>query len=189
MKQSIRDKLEGLVGRLDELDRTLASAEATRDLDQFRRMTREHAELGPIVAMYREWLKTEADLRSAQEMMADPEMKDLAEEEMLAAKERLPALELELQRLLLPKDANDERNVFLEIRAGTGGNESALFAGDLFRMYSRFVERQRWTLEVMSASEGEVGGYKESGFGRLHGAEGMHDFLEIKHVYQEIGSL
>ncbi len=161
MKQSIRDKLEGLVGRLDELDRTLASAEAARDLDQFRRMTREHAELGPIVAMYREWLKTEADLRSAQEMMADPEMKDLAEEEMLAAKERLPALELELQRLLLPKDANDERNVFLEIRAGTGGNESALFAGDLFRMYSRFVERQRWTLEVMSASEGEVGGYKE----------------------------
>ena len=161
MKQSIRDKLEGLVGRLDELDRTLSSEEATRDLDQFRRMTREHAELGPIVAMYREWLKAESDLLSAQEMMADPEMKELAEEEMLAAKERLPALELELQRLLLPKDANDERNVFLEIRAGTGGNESALFAGDLFRMYSRFVERQRWTLEVMSASEGEVGGYKE----------------------------
>ena len=161
MKQSIRDKLEGLVGRLDELDRTLASAEATRDLDQFRRMTREHAELGPIVAMYREWLKTEADLRSAQEMMADPEMKDLAEEEMQAARERLPEIEIELQKLLLPKDANDERNVFLEIRAGTGGDESALFAGDLFRMYTRYAERQRWQVEVVSASESEIGGYKE----------------------------
>ena len=161
MKQSIRDKLEGLVGRLDELDRTLSSEEATRDLDQFRRMTREHAELGPIVAMYREWLKAESDLLSAQEMMADPEMKELAEEEMLAAKERLPALELELQRLLLPKDTNDERNVFLEIRAGTGGDESALFAGNLFRMYTRYAERQRWQVEVVSASESEIGGYKE----------------------------
>ena len=137
MKQSIRDKLENLVGRLDELDRILASGEATRDMDQYRKMTREHAELGPVVALYQQWQQTEADLASAQEMMADPEMKDLAEEEMKAAMERLPELELELQRLLLPKDANDERNVFLEIRAGTGGDESGLFAGNLFRMYTR----------------------------------------------------
>ncbi len=161
MKQSIRDKLENLTGRLDELDRILSSGEATRDMDQYRKMTREHAELGPVVALYQQWQQTEADLASAQEMMADPEMKDLAEEEMKAAKERLPELELELQRLLLPKDANDDRNVFLEIRAGTGGDESALFAGNLFRMYTRYAERQRWQVEVVSANESEIGGYKE----------------------------
>ena len=161
MKQSIRDKLVNLVGRLDELDRILASGEATRDMDQYRKMTREHAELGPVVALYQQWQQTEADLASAQEMMADPEMKDLAEEEMKGAKERLPQLETDLQKLLLPKDANDERNVFLEIRAGTGGDESALFAGNLFRMYTRYAERQRWQVEVVSASESEIGGYKE----------------------------
>jgi len=161
MKQSIRDKLENLVGRLDELDRILASGEATRDMDQYRKMTREHAELGPVVALYQQWQQTEADLASAQEMMADPEMKDLAEEEMKVAKEQLPQLETDLQKLLLPKDANDERNVFLEIRAGTGGDESALFVGNLFRMYTRYAERQRWQVEVVSASESEIGGYKE----------------------------
>ena len=161
MKQSIRDKLENLVGRLDELDRILASGEATRDLDQYRKLTREHAELGPVVALYKTWQASEADLRSALEMMADPEMKELAEEEANGARERLPQLEAELQKLLLPKDVNDERNVFLEIRAGTGGDESALFAGNLFRMYTRFAERQRWQVEVVSASESDVGGYKE----------------------------
>ncbi len=161
MKQSIRDKLEGLVGRLEELDRILSSAEATRDMDQYRKMTREHAELGPVVALYKQWQLTEADLASAQEMMADPEMKDLAEEEMQAARERLPEIEIELQKLLLPRDANDERNVFLEIRAGTGGDESALFAGNLFRMYTRYAERQRWQVEVVSANESELGGYRE----------------------------
>ena len=161
MKQSIRDKLENLVGRLDELDRILASGEATRDMDQYRKMTREHAELGPVVALYKDWQQTEADLHSAQEMMVDPEMKELAEEEMKAARERLPEIEIELQKLLLPKDANDERNIFLEIRAGTGGDESALFAGSLFRMYTRYAERQRWQVEVVSANESELGGYKE----------------------------
>jgi len=94
-------------------------------------------------------------------MMADPEMKELAEEEMRSAKERLPAIEIELQKLLLPKDVNDERNIFLEIRAGTGGDESALFAGNLFRMYTRYAERRRWQVEVVSANESELGGYKE----------------------------
>ena len=161
MKQSIRDKLENLVARLDELDRILASGEATRDIDQYRKLSREHAELGPVVALYQTWRQTEADLQSAQEMMADPEMRDLAEEEMRAAKERLPEIETELQKLLLPKDANDERNVFLEIRAGTGGDESALFAGSLFRMYTRYAERRRWQVEVVSANESELGGYRE----------------------------
>ena len=161
MKQSIQDKLESLVGRLDELDRILASSEATRDMDQFRKMTREHAELGPVVVLYKEWQATEADLRAAQEMMADPEMKELAEEEAQAARERLPEIETQLQKLLLPKDASDERNIFLEIRAGTGGDESALFSGNLFRMYSRYAERKRWQVEVISANESELGGYRE----------------------------
>ena len=161
MKQSIRDKLESLVGRLDELDRILASGEATRDMDQYRKLTREHAELGPVVALYKDWQQAEADIATAREMLADPEMKELAELEIEAAEARLPELEIELQKQLLPKDANDERNVFLEIRAGTGGDESALFAGDLFRMYSRYAERQRWQVEVVSANESELGGYKE----------------------------
>ena len=161
MKQSIRDKLENLVGRLDELDRILASGEATRDMDQYRKMTREHAELGPVVALYKTWQQTDADLQSAIEMMADPEMKELAEAEVKAAKDRLPEIEIELQKILLPKDANDNRNVFLEIRAGTGGDESALFAGNLFRMYSRYAERQRWQVEIISASDSEIGGYRE----------------------------
>ncbi len=161
MKQSIRDKLENLVGRLDELDRILSSGEATRDMDQYRKMTREHAELGPVVALYKDWQHTEADLASAQGMMADPEMKELAEEEMKAARERLPEIEIELQKLLLPKDSNDERNIFLEIRAGTGGDESALFAGSLFRMYTRYAERKRWQVEVVSANASELGGYRE----------------------------
>ena len=161
MKQSIRDKLESLVGRLDELDRILASGEATRDMDQYRKLTREHAELGPVVALYQTWRQVESDVQSAQEMLADPEMKELAEAELKSAKERLPEIENELQRLLLPKDAKDERNVFLEIRAGTGGDESALFAGNLFRMYTRYAERQRWQVEIVSTSESDVGGYKE----------------------------
>ena len=161
MKQSIRDKLENLTGRLDELDRILGSGEATRDMNQYRKLTREHAELGPVVALYATWQQCAADLESAQEMLADPEMKELAEAEMKSARERLPAIEIDLQKLLLPKDAKDERNVFLEIRAGTGGDESALFAGNLFRMYTRFAERQRWQVEIVSANESEVGGYKE----------------------------
>ena len=161
MKQSIRDKLENLVARLDELDRILASGEATRDMDQYRKLSREHAELGPVVALYQSWRQTESDLQSALEMMSDPEMKDLAEAEVKSAKERLPEIETELQKLLLPKDANDERNVYLEIRAGTGGDESALFAGSLFRMYTRYAERRRWQVEVVSANESELGGYRE----------------------------
>ncbi len=161
MKQSIRDKLEHLVGRLDELDRILASGEATREMDQYRKLSREHAELGPVVALYQTWKQCAADLESAFEMMADPEMKELAEAEMKSAKERLPQIETDLQKLLLPKDPNDERNLFLEIRAGTGGDESALFAGNLFRMYTRYAERKRWQVEVISSSASEVGGYKE----------------------------
>jgi len=161
MNPSICDKLEHLTSRLDELDRILASGEATRDLDDYRRLSREHAELLPVVALYQTWRRTQAELSAAIEMVADPEMKELAEAEVLAVKERLPQIEKELQKLLLPKDANDERNVFLEIRAGTGGEESALFAGSLFRMYTRYAERRRWQVEVLSASVSDLGGYRE----------------------------
>ena len=166
MKQGILDKLEGLSARLEELDRTLASGEATRDLDHYRKLTREHAELGPVVALYGDWRRVQDDLRAAQEILDDaasddPDMKALAAEEVAAARARLPEIEQELQKLLLPKDDDDERNVFLEIRAGTGGDESALFAGSLFRMFARYAERRRWQVEIVSASEAELGGYKE----------------------------
>ena len=161
MNESIRDKLEHLAGRLDELDRMLAHGDATRDIDEYRRLSREHAELGPLVKLYHEWRRAQADLAAGLEMLTDPEMRELAEAEVSAIRERLPAIEAELQKLLLPRDANDERNVFLEIRAGTGGDESALFAGNLFRMYARYAERRRWQVEVISASVSDLGGYRE----------------------------
>ena len=161
MKPSIVNKLAQLADRLEEVGALLSSEEATRDMDSYRKLTREHAELEPVVALYHEFCKTEADLAGAQEMLADPDMKALAEEEIQNGKARIEALAVELQKALLPKDPNDERNIFLEIRAGTGGDESALFAADLFRMYSRYAERNRWQVEIMSASESDLGGYKE----------------------------
>ena len=161
MNQTICDKLEHLTGRLDELDRMLASGEATRDMDEYRRLSREHAEIAPVVALYETWRRTCGDLASALEMVSDPEMRELAEAEAMSIKERLPLIEGDLQKLLLPKDAKDDRNVFLEIRAGTGGDESALFAGNLFRMYCRYAERRRWQVEVVSASVSDLGGYRE----------------------------
>ena len=161
MKSSIRQKLELLVDRLDEIDRLLASPDAANDMEQFRKLSRERAEVEPVAIQFNAFRQAENDLAEAEAMLADPDMREFAEEEMAAAKARLPELELELQKLLLPKDPNDERSVLLEIRAGTGGDESALFAGDLFRMYSRYAERQRWQVEIMSASESELGGYRE----------------------------
>jgi len=161
MKSSLRNKLETLSHRLVELDATLASPEATRDMDRYRAMTREHAELSPIVATFEQHRLAEADLATAQAMTGDAEMRAFADEEADAAKARIEGLEADLQRMLLPVDTDDERNVFLEIRAGTGGDESALFAGNLFRMYARFAERNRWQVEIVSESQGEMGGYKE----------------------------
>ncbi len=161
MKSSLRTKLETLARRMDELDATLSAEDATRDLDRYRALTREYADLGPVVARYREFRQAEADLAAAQEMSADPAMRDYAEEEVAATAARLTALEADLQKLLLPVDPNDERNVFVEIRAGTGGDESALFGGNLCRMYTRFAERCGWQVEIVSASSGEIGGYKE----------------------------
>jgi peptide chain release factor 1 len=161
MKPSLIAKLDQLDQRLEELSRLLASPEATADMEQYRKLNREHAEIAPVVERYRAFRRTEVELAEAREMLADPEMREMAEQEIEAGKARLAAFDDELQILLLPRDPNDERNIFLEIRAGTGGNESALFAGSLFRMYARYAERQRWKLEILSESAGEVGGYKE----------------------------
>jgi peptide chain release factor 1 len=161
MKASLEKKLATLSERLEELNRLLSSETATADMDNYRKISREHADITPVVEHYRAYLKIETDLAAARDMLADPEMREFAEEEIAAGKQQIETAELELQKLLLPKDTNDERNIFLEIRAGTGGDESAIFAGNLFRMYSRYAERQRWKVEIVSASESELGGYRE----------------------------
>ncbi len=161
MKTSIAAKLDQARQRLQDVGALLSSESATRDLEQFRKLSREHAELEPVVDLFNKYRDTEQHVAEAQELLDDPEMRSYAESEIKVGRERLAALESELQKLLLPKDPNDERNIFLEIRAGTGGDESALFAGDLFRMYSRYSERQGWQVEVISESPGDAGGYKE----------------------------
>ena len=161
MKSSMRDRLEQLAHRLIEVDALLAEPEIASDMDRYRKITRERSELEPVVAVFNAFLATEGDIEAAQEMMADPDMRDMAEEELALGKEKLEQLEAELQILLLPRDPDDSRSVFLEIRAGTGGDESALFVGDLLRMYTRYAENKSWRVELMSASESEVGGYKE----------------------------
>ncbi|TCV84154.1 peptide chain release factor 1 [Sulfurirhabdus autotrophica] len=161
MKSTIANKLANLSDRLEELNLLLSSESATADMDTYRKLTREHAEIGPVVELYTAYKQCELDIKTAQEMAADPEMREFADTEVQEGRAKLEEIEKDLQKQLLPKDANDERNIFLEIRAGTGGDESALFAGDLFRMYSRFAERNRWQVEIVSTSESEVGGYKE----------------------------
>ena len=161
MKPSMLRKLATLSERLDELNRLMSSEGVTDNMDNYRKITQEHAEITPIVEQYHVYEQSQSDITEAQKMLSDPEMKEFAQEEIEAGKAKLEEVEANLQKLLLPKDPNDDRNIFLEIRAGTGGDESALFAGDLFRMYSRYAERQGWRVEVVSASDSEVGGYKE----------------------------
>ncbi|GAA4325309.1 peptide chain release factor 1 [Pigmentiphaga soli] len=182
MKASMRARLEQLTRRLAELDAMLASPEIANDMDTFRKLSRERAEVEPVASGFTAYAATEADLQTAQQMLADPDMKALAEEELEDGKERLERLESELRVLLLPRDPDDNRSLFLEVRAGTGGDESALFAGDLLRMYTRYAERNRWQVEVMSMSESELGGYKEAivrivgdgAYGRLKFESGGH---------------
>ena len=161
MKPSLRAKLDSLVGRLSDINGLLASEDATRDMEQFKRLSREHAEVATLVSLYESYRQAERDAGEAREMSADASMKAYAEEELKKARAAMERLEGELQKALLPRDPNDERNIFLEVRAGTGGDESSLFAGELFRMYLRYAERQRWQVEIISESPSELGGYKE----------------------------
>ncbi len=161
MNKNITERLTRLSVRLEELNQLLSSQSATVDLDNYRKLTREHAEIVPIVELYRAYRQSEQDILTAKEMHADLEMRAFAESEIQVGKEKLVQIESEIQKQLLPKDPNDERNIFLEIRAGTGGDESALFAGNLFRMYSRYAERRGWQVEIISQSLSDIGGYKE----------------------------
>ena len=161
MKPTIIEKLQQLSDRLEEVTALLGSPEATSDMGNYRKLTREHAEITPVVETFHQYMQAQNDMAEAQEMLSDPEMKDFAAEEIQAAKEAIERLDFELQKLLLPKDADDDKNIFIEIRAGTGGDEAALFAGDLLRMYSRYAERNRWQTEIVSANESDLGGYKE----------------------------
>ena len=162
MKPSISNKLSQLAERLVEINRLLAQENATADMEQYRKLSREHAEITPVVELFHAWQQSEQDAATAQELLGDPDMKEFAQTEIEAAQKKMAELESELQVALLPRDPNDDKNIFLEIRAGTGGDESALFAGDLFRMYTRYAERQGWKVEMISANESELGGFKEA---------------------------
>ena len=161
MKDTMRSKLTQLVRRLEEIDQNLQDPDVTSNMDQFRALSKERAEIEPVVLKAKEYEQAEEDLAAAEEMLSDEEMKEFASEEIKATKKAIEQISSELEILLLPKDPNDEKNIYLEIRAGTGGDESALFAGDLFRMYSRYAERQKWQVEFVSASPSDLGGYKE----------------------------
>jgi len=184
MKASLINKLDLLHDRFEEVTALLGDAEVITNQTQFRAYSKEYAEIEPVIMAFREFRKVQADLDGALALLkdSDPDMREMAEEEVDPARARLVELEDSLQRMLLPKDPNDGRNVFLEVRAGTGGDEAAIFAGDLFRMYSRYAEKQGWRVEVLSANEGEHGGFKEviarvegdNVFGKLKFESGAH---------------
>lgn len=163
MKATLRQRLDSFHERFDELSALLAEPDVIADQASFRDYSREYAELEDLVATWRRYREVEGDMETAEQLSgdSDAEMRELAELELAEGRERLVELEEELKRLLVPKDPDDGRSVFLEVRAGTGGDEAALFAGDLFRMYSRYAEKRGWKVEVISASHGEQGGYKE----------------------------
>ncbi len=163
MIASIRSKLENLYLRLEEINALLSEPEVIRDQNRFRSLAMEHAEILPVVNLYRLYRTAAGDLEAARALRQDKDtdMRALAEEEVARLNAQTASFEQQLQKLLLPKDPNDSRNIFLEIRAGTGGDEAALFAGNLFRMYSAYASGRGWTVEIMSSNPGEHGGYKE----------------------------
>ena len=158
------DKLETVEKRYEELTEKISNPEIIAKQSEWREYMKEHAELEPIVQKYREYKATQKAYEEAKEMIADPELKELAEEEMQKAKESMPKIEEELKILLIPKDPDDDKNIICEIRAGAGGEEAALFAGTLFRMYTMYAERKHWNLEVVNENPTELGGYKEISF-------------------------
>ena len=161
MTPEIKAKLENATLRHEEIALLLADPEVMADQNRFRDLSKEYASLEPLVNTYGSYLENENELSEAQEMLQDPEMKELAQETADQASQAMQALDAELKLLLLPKDPNDDKNIYLEIRAGTGGDEAAIFSGDLFRMYSRYAESKKWRVSIVSENEGEHGGYKE----------------------------
>ena len=184
MKASLVNRLDRLQERYEELTALLGDAQVISDQNKYRAYSKEYAEVEPVVMTFQTWRKTTSDLEEAQGLLkdSDPDVREMAVEEVSDCRSALETIESELQRLMLPKDPNDGRNVFLEVRAGTGGDEAAIFSGDLFRMYLRYAERQGWRVEVLSEHGGEHGGYKEviarvegdNVYGRLKFESGAH---------------
>lgn len=189
MKASIISKLETLSERHEEIAMLLSDPDVIADQNRFRDLSKEYAELGPVVDCFSDYNQNINNREEALEMMqdSDPEIKQMASEELKEAKEQIESISLKLQMMLLPKDPNDNNNIYLEIRAGTGGDEAAIFSGDLFKMYSRYAEQQRWQVELMSESLGEHGGYKEV-VARIvgHGAYSKLKFESGAHRVQRV---
>jgi len=163
MKATLHERLQQVASRHEEVGLMLSQPEVFSDQNRFRELSREYAQLGPLVESWQEWLATQESMKQARQIMddADRDLRDMAQEELQEATGRLDSLEKSIQLLLLPKDPNDNRNIFLEIRAGTGGDEAAIFTGDLFRMYQKYAENRGWSLEVLNQNQGEHGGFKE----------------------------
>ncbi|MEN5265849.1 peptide chain release factor 1 [Stenotrophomonas sp. TWI587] len=182
MTPTLRRKLEALAERREELERLLSDPAVVGDNDRFRALSREFSQLEPVANALADEARAKADLAAAEAMREDPDLRELADEEITAAQQRLQQLDEELALLLVPRDPRDDGNLFLEVRAGTGGDEAAIFAGDLFRMYARYAERQGWKVEIESDNPGEHGGYKEvvarvvgrGAFSRLKFESGTH---------------
>ena len=192
MKPFLRNRLVRFADRLGELEFLLSREDIMKDMKQFLVLSREHTDVSAVATRWSRYQVREADLKSANEMLTDPDMAEMAEEEIDSATAELAQLEAELQRMLMPKDPDDARNAFMEIRAGTGGDESALFAADLTRMYTRYCERMGFKTEIMSESASELGGYKEivlqisSGDGTNGGAYGTFKFESGGHRVQRV---
>lgn len=182
MKESLRHRLDQMVDRFEEVTALLSDPDTISDNKKFRELSMEHSDLSEITTTWQDFVQAESDLQTANEMLDDPEMKEMALDEIEVARANIEMLEERLNVMMLPKDPNDKAMAFLEIRAGTGGDEAAIFSGDLFRMYQKYAQSQGWQVEVLSANEGEHGGYKEiiarvSGigvYGRLKFESGAH---------------
>jgi peptide chain release factor 1 len=180
MKDSIRFKLDSVRERFEELEGLLAEPDVIADQNQYREFSQEYARIGPVVKLFADFEALSADIVAAEEMVADsdPDIKEMGQDELQTLNARSESLELELQKALIPPDPHDDANVFLEVRAGTGGDEAAIFAGDLFRMYSKYAEARRWNIEVLSERVGDHGGYKEI-IGRVTG-NGIYASLKFE---------
>ncbi len=187
MKDSIRSKLENLVERHEEVAMLLSDPDVIGDQNRFRELSKEYSDLEPVTVTFKNFIVEQDNLDTAKEMLDDPDMKEMAQDEIKSANAAIEGLEKELQILLLPTDPHDDSNIFLEIRAGTGGDEAAIFAGDLLRMYTRYAETQKWKVEVTSESTGEHGGYREV-IARIvgHGAYSKLKFESGAHRVQRV---